>query len=192
MKGFFRILRSVAAAAVLLGLAACGGGSNVNSYEMRGTITGLTTGPLTLTNGISTVNIPTGSTTFVFPNQITLGLNFNVQVLLAPTDYTCAIANGYGTAGLSDTTIIAVTCAPNSSLGGTISGAKGDVVLANGATQVTIAQGATTWAFGTKVSQNISYGVTVLSAPAGQTCTVTNGTGTMGVTAVNNVVVTCI
>ena len=42
-----------------------------------------------------------------------------------------------------------------------------------------------------KVPEDFSYGVTVFQAPAGKTCSVTNGTGTMPARAVTNIAVKC-
>jgi hypothetical protein len=41
------------------------------------------------------------------------------------------------------------------------------------------------------VAQDAPYGVSILANPAGQSCTVANGVGTMGPADVNNVTVTC-
>jgi hypothetical protein len=42
-----------------------------------------------------------------------------------------------------------------------------------------------------KVGDGYPYGVTVLTQPTNQTCTVVNGTGTMGAGPVNNIQVNC-
>jgi Galactose oxidase, central domain len=78
------------------------------------------------------------------------------------------------------------------SLGGTVSGLTSDgLVLANGGTTVTLNSGATTFAFATQVTTGSTYAVSVQTTPAGLTCSVANGTGTMGSANIANVVVTC-
>jgi hypothetical protein len=192
MTGFFQPMKTLVLAASLCILAACGGSSDVNTVVMSGTVSGLTTGNLALTNGLSTVTIPSGSTTFTFPNRMNIGISYNVSVLQTPTGYTCLVGNGAGTAGYTDTTAIIVTCATNNNLGGTISGLVGSgLVLANGATTVTVAANASTFVFPSKVMAGVTYGVTVLTQPAGQFCSVTNGAATMGQTDVTSVIVTC-
>jgi hypothetical protein len=42
------------------------------------------------------------------------------------------------------------------------------------------------------VTYGQTYGVTVFEQPAGQTCTVTNGAGTMGDNAVDTIAVNCV
>jgi hypothetical protein len=100
---------------------------------------------------------------------------------------------------------VLVNCITNSyELGGTITGlgnATG-LVLVNGAARPEIAAGATTFnmtvlkADGTYISGKVDdgspYGITVLTQPAGKTCSVQNGVGTMGAAAVTNVQVNCV
>ena len=115
-----------------------------------------------------------------------------MSVLQAPSGFSCLVANGSGTAGYTSTTAISVTCAKNSDLGGTVTGLVGSgLVLANGANTVTVAPNAGTFVFSTKVMAGVTYGVTVLTQPAGQICNVTNGAATMGPTDVTTVNVIC-
>ena len=77
-------------------------------------------------------------------------------------------------------------------LGGTVSGVPASgLVLANGGDTATISSAASTFDFTTLLQAGTSYSVTVKSAPVGLTCSVANGTGTVGTANVSNVVVTC-
>jgi len=95
--------------------------------------------------------------------------------------------------GSANVTNVAVSCAanPTFTVGGTVSGLSGTVVLQdNGADNLTVtANGPFT--FGTALAQGAAYAVTVKTNPTGQTCTVTNGSGTMGSANVTNVAVSC-
>ena len=77
-------------------------------------------------------------------------------------------------------------------LGGSISGlgSNSGLVLANGTTTLTVSAGATTFSFPTQLPSGTTYAVTVQSSPAGLTCSVAGGTGTLSAN-VSNVVVTC-
>jgi hypothetical protein len=78
-------------------------------------------------------------------------------------------------------------------IGGTITGLTGTgLVLANGTATLTVASGATSFTFTTPVASGSTYDVTVQTQPSnpGQTCTVTNGSGT-ATANVTNVQVTC-
>jgi hypothetical protein len=76
-------------------------------------------------------------------------------------------------------------------IGGTVSGLSGTVVLQdNGGDDLSVsASGAFT--FGTGLTSGTAYSVTVKTNPAGQTCSVANGSGTVGSAGVTNVAVTC-
>jgi hypothetical protein len=63
-------------------------------------------------------------------------------------------------------------------LGGTISGmTKIGLVLANGTDRISPPASATTFVFPTYIARKAAYAVSVTAQPAGQQCTVPNGTG---------------
>ena len=80
---------------------------------------------------------------------------------------------------------------PSYTVGGTLSGMSGTVVLNdNGGDALTLsANGA--FAFATPVPSGSQYNVTIASVSVGQTCAVTNGSGTVGSGNVTTVAVTC-
>ena len=83
------------------------------------------------------------------------------------------------------------------SVGGTASGQTGPVTLQLAATnpvssqQVVVAQAATTFVFPTLLPQGANWNVSVLSAPAGQLCTVAPASGAAIAANVTNVALTC-
>ena len=80
---------------------------------------------------------------------------------------------------------------PSFSVGGTVSGLSGTVVLQdNGGDNLTLSASGS-FTFATTVASGAAYSVTVKTNPSGQTCTVANGSGTMGSANVTNVAVTC-
>jgi hypothetical protein len=77
------------------------------------------------------------------------------------------------------------------SVGGTISGLSGTVVLQdNGGDNLTLTANGS-FAFATSLAGGTSYNVTVQSNPANQTCTISNGAGSIGAANISNVTVTC-
>lgn len=77
-------------------------------------------------------------------------------------------------------------------VGGTVSGLSGTVVLQNGNSNNLINISANgQFTFPTTFSDRSSYAVTILSQPTAQTCSVANGTGIISGVNVTNVVVTC-
>lgn len=83
---------------------------------------------------------------------------------------------------------------PTYTVGGTVSGlAVGKSLMlagANGDNAVVNASGA--FAFPTALVAGLPYAVTVTGHPAGQTCTVQNGSGTIAAANVTNVAITCV
>jgi hypothetical protein len=129
----------------------------------------------------------------VFPTLIGNDTDYNVTVKSSPSSAVCTATNNKGRSSNFDVTTVVITCITNSyNLGGSVTGLTGaGLVLVNGSDRVTVAPGATNFTFA-KVGDGFPYGVTVLTQPASQTCTVTNGVGTMGAGDVNNIQVSCI
>jgi hypothetical protein len=81
---------------------------------------------------------------------------------------------------------------PLYTLGGTVSGLKASgLVLADGGQTVAVSPGAGSFTFGPALLSGTSFEVTVQTQPAGQVCSVTDGSGAAGTANVANVVVAC-
>ena len=77
------------------------------------------------------------------------------------------------------------------SIGGTVSGLSGTVVLQdNGGDDLSVSRNGA-FTFATKLPTGAAYNVTVKTNPAGQTCTVSGGSGTVASANVTSVAVTC-
>ena len=190
MKSSF--VRAAFAGALALALAACGG---KEQYTIQGAIEGLTQNGLVLSAGSQTVSPAAGATTFAFPSTIDYGDTYLVEVKTQPRHQNCEVFRSQGTAGQMASVQVFVRCTQNEyTLGGTVSGLTVDgLVLANGSSggTVTVGKNVTTFVFPVPVKDGATYGVTVLTQPAGLVCTVANGVGTMGEAKITNVVVTC-
>lgn len=203
-------IRPALALALALGLSACGGGSGKAEFTVAGTVTGLVYPGLVLTtNGMDlTVNPPTtagGTVNYAFPNKLEYGDEYNVQFKQYPQHQNCAFATGYepvnkNTAGRLSSINVVVNCALTAySIGGKITGMTADgLVLANGSTggTLTLTKATTTAAVDylmpALVNYGVTYGVTVITQPAGLTCTVANPTGVMGDAKVENINISCV
>ena len=128
---------------------------------------------------------------FSFSTPISTGTAYAVTVLTQPSGQTCTVGNASGTAN-GNVTNVAVTCTTNTyTVGGTVTGlAAGQsvVLLNNGGNSTTV--NSNNFTFSTAVNSGGAYAVTVGTQPTGQTCTVTNGSGTASAN-VTNVTVTC-
>jgi len=188
-------LRASAALACAVLLTACGGDDG--QLLLGGQISGVTKPGMVLTNnGGSDYEIPvpsngTGVTTFFFPTRISSDDKYDVRVKSTPTNIEkCELFQNTGRAGFDVTTIQIACTFKTQALTGTVSNLKNDLVLVNGSDRVPVPAGATTFTMA-RVAQDAPYGVSILANPAGQSCTIANGVGTMGAADVNNVTVTC-
>ncbi len=189
------VARRWLAAAACLMLTACGHTQNWSQapafVTIGGTVTGLTglAGTLVLSdNGVDPLSVSYDGA-FTFALSIASGSAYNVTIKAQPVGQTCTLSNASGTT-TSDVTNIGISCANTPTIGGTVSGLLGTLVLRdNGADDLTVnANGPFT--FATPVASGGAYAVTVFTQPAGQTCTVSNGSGT-ATAAVTTVVVAC-
>ena len=129
---------------------------------------------------------------YTFGTPIAAGSPYAVTVLDQPTGQYCTVSNGTGTVAGSAVTNANVTCVNTYSVGGTLSGlTTGSLVLQdNGGSNLTLTVNGT-FSFTTPVADGSNYHVTVLTQPAGQDCTVSAGSGTVGAGNVTTVSVIC-
>ncbi|RJG22197.1 hypothetical protein [Massilia cavernae] len=194
MKSSF--LRPAMALALALGLSACGGGAA--KFTVAGTVAGLIHPGLVLSNGGADLAVAANATSFAFPNAIEYGETYDVTVKTQPAHQTCTSTKLYssGTAGQTAAINGQILCSLNTfTIGGTVTGLTAEgLVLTNGTDggTVTVAANATAYSFILNpVKYGDSYGVTILTQPTGQTCTLVNGVGQMGDAKVENINVTC-
>ena len=183
------------AMALILVLPGCGGGSHHKTRSIGGTVSGLGGGlSVTLLNNGGDALTVTANGSFVFSTKIKKKSAYAVTVGTQPTGQTCTVANGSGTARKANVTNVSVTCTTNTyAIGGTLSGLGNGLsitLLNNGGNSLPlIANGS--FAFTTALASGAAYVVTVGTQPAGQTCTVANGSGAVGSANVTSVSVTC-
>jgi len=172
-------------------LAGCGSGQNWQSgsptVSIGGTVSGLTQ-PLTLTNnGVDPISVSNG--TFQFDSVLKNGANYAVAIQAQPVGQTCSIQNGSGTA-MQNITNVAVTCVNNPTIGGTVTGLTGTLVLQNNASDTLTITSNGSFQFSRALPVNSTYFVAIQSQPQGETCSLSNASGTVTAT-VTNVTVTC-
>jgi hypothetical protein len=175
-------------------LSACGG-SGSSEVSLSGTATGVTSDGVILANVVNTVvmpiTIPVNATTFAFPKRLQAGSTYSIYVQAEPVNLNCQVLTPAGVAS-NNVTTLQLVCTPRNVLGGTVSGLTGSgLALANGSDVVSVAANATTFSFTNRITLDAAYGVTILTQPAGQTCTVTNGSGKMGSVDITSVQVSC-
>ena len=170
----------------LLGLA------QGQQVQLKLTGTGLASGLPNLTlNANGTFSFAT-----VTPG-ITFGGEYTVTVSTQPTGQTCSLSNGSGLGVTAAVTRVQVSCAVNRyPLGGSTTGLAVPpgglpLVLRNGSDSLSVlANGA--FQFPTLMSDGGSYSVTIAAQPTGQTCSVSNDSGSAVSGPVGTVVAQCL
>jgi len=187
-----------AALAVTAMVAGCGGAITAT---IGGTVSGLSGGTTVhlLDNGTDALTVSANGS-FTFATEVTAGNAYSVTVATQPVGETCTVSNGSGTVSQNsgDVTNVSVACKVSTTSGNyvlaTISGlAAGKTVVLSDGTDTSVpetADGAII--FQTALSAGTAYSVTVVTQPSGQTCTVTNGSGTIPSSGtVTTAVITC-
>ena len=166
-------------------------------YTVGGQTHGLTTGEtLVIQNNGGDNLILTNDTPFTFSNPLPNGSTYEVTILTQPQNLTCSLSNstGSGTINNANVTNVTITCsAITYSVGGTLVGYTftDPVLIQNNNADNLFLSANGIFTFPTRIAQSSSYNVTVLTQPAGQLCTVENGSGTKDMADVTNVVIRC-
>jgi hypothetical protein len=163
-----------------------------NSYTVGGSVSGLSGSVVLQDNGGDSLTVSTNAG-FTFATPITNGNTYAATVLTQPIGQTCSVSTGAGTISGSNVTNVLVVCSVNTyTVGGTISGLTGAVVLRdNGGDNLTVSANGS-FTFATPVANASPYSVTVFTQPSvSQSCSVTGGAGTITLANVTNVAITC-
>jgi hypothetical protein len=169
-----------------------------DQVTIGGTLGGLDAGRNVTLHLNGTVSLPlSGNGAFVFPGTLPVGGNFAVTVSQHPVAQECTVAQGSGVVPPGGVSNVQVTCNDRpvtqhsvrfalSNLGA----GKSVRMQLNGANTLQLTSNGS-YVFGVLLSSGTDYHVTVSSQPAGQSCTVTNGDGTIDFQNIDNVTVAC-
>ncbi|MES0490188.1 MAG: hypothetical protein ABUK01_09360 [Leptospirales bacterium] len=172
------------------------------TYSIGGSVAGydITSSSLVLVNnGTDSLSV-TANGGFTFGATQLDSSAYSVVVSQQPgaPNQACTVTNGAGAVATANVTNISITCITNQySTSGSVNGLlNGEVVTLqnNGADNLNVTGGGTTidpFSFATNITDGTGYNVTVLTSPAGKTCTVGAGVGTLAGSNINNVTVSC-
>jgi hypothetical protein len=136
-----------------------------------------------------------GATTATFATEVASGAGYALTVKSNPPGQICAITGGTGTIVDGAITSVMVNCSNNGyAIGGTITGLAGSgFVIQNVAGEGLAINANGTFAFTTIFAFGDAYEITVDDNPIQpwQTCTIANGSGTVGTADVTDIAIVC-
>jgi 6-phosphogluconolactonase (cycloisomerase 2 family) len=175
------------------------------AFSVLGSVSGLSGSGLVLqNNGVDNFAVPLpGNGPFAFAAMVLSGGTYNVTVAAQPTNPTqnCTVTNGAGTVGGADITNVAVSCVTVATpptaffISGSVAGLAGSgLLLRNNGVNDNAIGGNGPFIFSSALPNGGHYNVTVANQPSNplQSCTVTNGSGTVAGANVSNVTVNCV
>ncbi|MFH1999478.1 MAG: hypothetical protein ABIK28_07340 [Planctomycetota bacterium] len=177
---------------VALGSLGCNHGDRSSgvSYSVGGSVSGLD-GTLVLQNNGGDDLTLTEDGSFTFSEQLSDAADFTVTVLTQPSSQEVSITNATGTIASANIISVEVTCTSCYTVGGTVSGLSGTVVLQNnGGDDLTLTSDGS-FTFDTALVDGSAYAVTCLTEPINQNVTITSGTGTLSGANISTVTVAC-
>jgi len=165
-----------------------------NTYTVGGNVSGLGASSLMVqNNGTGAITVAANGN-FQFDTALPENATYNITLLNQPANYNCTVSNGGGMVEKQNITTVAINCTlvPTYTVGGTITGLTGTLVVQNnGRDNLTISAGATNFTFGTVLTSGAPYAVVAITHSSAQTCTVSSGSGTIAATNVSNVAINC-
>lgn len=164
-----------------------------NSFNVTATVSGLENGTLVLQNNGSDSLSILGNGSFNFNTPLASMSAYSVAISMQPAGGNCTVTNATGTVGSSNVANVAVTCVTTAfSIGGSVSGlgAASITLQDNGADNLVVSANGG-FSFATPIASGATYAVTILTQPAGQQCTVNNGSGIVGADSIVDVAVSC-
>ena len=194
-----RLSVSVLMIAVALPLTGCdsrkswppGSAPTTPTVTVGGNIDGLSGTTTLVLNGSETLTLSRNGF-FQFTTRLAAGQAYSISVDAQPAGAQCDVVSGAGIVGSEDVSNVAVHCRTLAhTLGGIVTGLSGSLTLSQNGEVLTLADNGP-FAFPTPVAQGAPYAVTVHTQPATQTCTISNGSGTMQASDTHDISVSCV
>lgn len=197
---------SLVAILAALFLAACGGGGSgagnggtggdggvtPSSHAVGGSVTGLSGTIVLQNNGGETLSLST-SGAFRFGTLLAAGQSYQVSVASQPAHQNCVVSAGSGTMASADIGTVTITCTERTfTVGGTVSGLNGAIVLRNNGTDELTLTANGNFLFPTALFSGSTYRVTLQAQPADQQCTLAAASGSIASSDFADIAVVCV
>lgn len=157
-------------------------GCTTRMFRIGGTVAGLSGAGLMLRNNGGDDIAVGADGRFMFPTPIESGQPFDVTIAHQPSgpSQTCAVAGGRGEVGAAAVTTVTIDCDINRfSIGGTVAGLAGTLVLQDSRGEQIALTANGTFALPTLMASGQKYRVTIFEQPTApsQTCAIINDSG---------------
>lgn len=170
-----------------------------NPAVLGGTLSGLPAGTAVTVSGGAQSNVTLAANgSYTLPVRPAVGTPYTVSISNQPTGAQCVVVNGTGTAGNAPVGNIDIQCSRGTvTVGGDLTGlALGQQVqlklVASGVVPTALALSVNgSFTFAAPVTFGGDYQITIDAQPTGQTCTLSNGSGTTVTAPVTAVRVNC-
>ncbi len=168
------------------------------SYSVGGSVSGLMGNLVLQNNGADDLNLSANGV-FTFASALANGSAYNVTVASSPAGQTCSVTDGGGVINGANITNVQVSCivapATTYTIGGSVTGLMGELILVisqRGSMLDDLYLNANgPFTFPASLADGSLYTVTIAAQPAGQSCVVDNGSGTVSGGNVNNIRIVC-
>jgi hypothetical protein len=171
----------------------------ISTYAIGGDVSGLGAASglvLSLNSGAQTATVAPSATSYAFSTGLANAATYAVAIQTQPSGATCTLSNGSGTVASMNVNNVNVKCvssAASYTVGGSVTGLAGSNTVGLKLTDTTsstrgrsLPQANGSFTFGTALTAGHDWSVTI-DAADGQTCSVTNGSGTNLSGSVTNV-----
>jgi hypothetical protein len=160
------------------------------TYTVGGNVTGLVGTLVLRNNGTDELTI-TQDGPFTFPTPLADGAPYAVTVVSEPLNQIGRMQGATGTVRGAHVTDVTIQCLSTWTIGGTITGLNGKVVLLNNGTEEITVSANGAFTFPTRQLAGTNYSVTVKTPPATQNVAIRNQSGTVGNQNVTTVELRC-
>ena len=165
--------------------------SCVPGHTIGGSVSGLTQPIQLQNNGVDTVSVSSNGV-FTFPSPLLEGETYNVTVSMQTEGQVCSVSNGTGAMPGSNVANVSVNCVSGYTVGGTVSGLSGALVLRNNNADDLTLTASGEFVFSQPLSDGASYAVSILTKPELLECSIINGNGVVSSANISAISVNCV
>lgn len=168
---------------------------STSAFAVGGSVSGLVGNGLVIKNNGTDPITLSANGTFSFGTSVASGSDYTVTIQQNPTSpaQLCTLSNDTGTIYSSNVTNVGTSCGPALYfVGGSVSGLGGTLTLKNNGGDSTAISSNGSFKMTTPIADSSSYSVSIAGQPSGQTCYVSQPSGTVAAADANSILIHCV